>query len=71
MGFYDGKGIWRSDGDGFYDAKGYFRSPGDGFYDAKGYFRSPGDGFMMGRETGVLPAAASYISSPMAPMELL
>ena len=45
MGFYDGKGIWRSPGDGFYDGKGYFRSPGDGFYDAKGYFRSSGDGF--------------------------
>ncbi len=45
MGFYDGKGYWRNDGDGFYDSEGYWRNPGDGFYDGKGYWRNSGDGF--------------------------
>ena len=60
MGFYDAKGVWRSDGDGFYDAKGNWVSPGGAFYDAKGYLRSPGDGFYDAKGNWVNPGEAFY-----------
>ena len=45
MGFYDGKGFYRNEGDAFYDGKGIYRNPGDSFYDSKGICRKPGDSF--------------------------
>lgn len=44
MGFYDGKGYWRNDGDGYYDSKGYWHNPGEGHYDGKGNWRRQGEG---------------------------
>lgn len=37
MGFHDGKGYWREDGEGFWDAEGYWVEPGDTFFDGVGY----------------------------------
>lgn len=44
MGYYDGKGYWREDGEGGYDAKGYWREPGEGGYDSQGYWRDADEG---------------------------
>ncbi|MCD7957295.1 MAG: hypothetical protein LUG93_16430 [Lachnospiraceae bacterium] len=44
MGYYDGKGYWREDGEGGYDAKGYWREPGEGGYDSQGYWRNADEG---------------------------
>jgi len=44
LGYYDGRGFYRSRGEGGYDARGIYRSPGDGGYDAQGFFRSAGEG---------------------------
>ena len=45
MGFYDGKGFYRNEGDAFYDGKGIYRKSGDSFYDSEGIYRKPGDSF--------------------------
>ena len=44
MGYYDGRGIYRTKGEGGYDARGYYRTPGEGGYDYSGYYRAAGEG---------------------------
>lgn len=56
MGYYDGKGYYRNNGEGGYDAKGYYRKAGAGGYDAKGYYRRPGEEAMTTRDTTVTRA---------------
>lgn len=43
MGWYDGKGIYRSDGEGGYGTDGRWYGPNDRRPDAAGIMRSPGE----------------------------
>lgn len=46
MGFHDGKGYWREDGEGFWDAEGYWVEPGGSFHDFGGNIKEYGDPFL-------------------------
>ncbi|MGN0744312.1 MAG: hypothetical protein ACI4MZ_03460 [Christensenellales bacterium] len=43
--YHDGKGIYRTPGEGYYDSKGVYREQGDDFFDGKGILRKSGESY--------------------------